>query len=769
MNIVRAFTGFVLACALTACGGGGSSSGDAPATFSISAAKDGLSIPGFTLSPGQTLPVTVKAGQQVRFDSSLSVSWSASTTNASANVSISNSATWASTMAVTGNSGVVTLVAKSVADASKSATVVITVEPAFVLTAKIDGVPVANLSVLPGQAQVVDVQGGQNVELSSTDGVTFSSTQTGGVATPNPVITNTSWTGRLDSKAGAGTSAIKVSSNLDPTLNATITLNAPVEQVKAPARALNDSITYTETDIKTDSSSSTYDFTYRVTALNTDKSYSQSETSGGVITRIYSLDSDGNRLSRTSTNNNSYCTYSPKRNRLNFPLYVGKTWTSTWTYSCAAGYREDASITATVDAYEPVTVAAGTFNALRVHSLTSLTNSNDGLLLNGATGTAAYQEDNTCWFAPEVGRIVKCTGNYSYTGAAPANYLKSYVQDATAVGTMSGNALNGMYKVLTAVGSTLNVAVDLDAKTLTYSTNGLDVSGTLAQSGSEWILSTPSNAVTSTRLVIKDGFFFGALPDWDSTNSFVAATAVGARSDLIVRTASEFAGSYYNLRFSPCLSTASTCSTDSIYPSQLSLASSATSTNQAIATSCNQVATTSTPLTTWLTANPVAGGCLSSAISSRTWTADAEGMVSSSITVSPNMFKAMFAKVNGKITGFSVNKNSGTTISYGLNIILPIAANNSQSYIGSGLVGLMNHNTKTFVLGDYSSATGASGTLTTDTSNDTFTVQNEALATGVATINGDANMAFFSDGRFGVWFSRNTTTGALTTMFGKFK
>jgi hypothetical protein len=781
MNIVRALAGFVLTCLLAACGGGGGSdssstpSGGAPsaAAFSIGAAKDGSSVSGFALIPGQTLPMTVKAGEQVRFDSNASVSWSASATNASTNVTTSTGSTWTSTMALTGTSGTVTLVATSTTDTTKSATIVITVEPAFVLTAKLGGVAVASFSVMPGQSQSLDVQSGQSVELSSTGSVTFSSTQTGGVAAPAPAITTTSWTGSLDSKAGAGTNVITVQSSVDPTLTATITINAGVEQFAATVRAVNDYVTYTETETRFDGSTVTYDTTDRVTLVNADKSFLLSTTTAGAIVRMYGMDADGNRLTRTFTNSssNNYCTYSPKRDKLNYPLYVGKSWTSTWTYSCSSGSHEDAQVTATVDAYEPVTVAAGTFNALRLHTTTATTNSNDTLLLNGSTGQAAYQLDETCWFAPSVGRTVKCTGTYSYTGTAPSGYVKSFVEEAAAVGTTSSsNALNGVYKVMTALGSTLTVAVDLDAKTLAYSANGTTVSGTLAQSGTEWTLSTPSNAVTSTRLVIKDGFLFGALPDHDSTNTFVAATAAGAREDLIVRTADGFAGSYYSLRFSPCLSTASTCVNDAAYPSQLSLTAGATA-SQATAVSCTQVPTTSTPLKTWLTAEPTASGCLSSATTStRTWTADTEGMVSSSTVTAPSIFKAMFAKVNGKVTGFSASRSgSGNTTSYQLALMLPITANNSQSYVGSGVVGLMNRTAKSFVQGDYASATGASGSLTFETGTGTFTIQSEALATGVATVNNDANMALFTDGRFGVWFSSSATTGGLSTAFEKFK
>jgi len=174
----------------------------------------------------------------------------------------------------------------------------------------------------------------------------------------------------------------------------------------------------------------------------------------------------------------------------------------------------------------------------------------------------------------------------------------------------------------------------------------------------------------------------------------------------------------------------------------------------------------------WLTADP-ATGCQggASGAGTRTWTADNEGLISSSSVLSPSVFKAMFPKVNGKLTGFSASRSlSGTTTTgYSLGLILPATANNSTAYIGTGPVGLMNRTAKTFVQGDYSSTTGASATLTFETGSGTFTIQSGALGTGVASVNNDTSMALLSDGRFGAWFSSSATTGGMSIAIAMFK
>ncbi|MCD9230274.1 hypothetical protein LPV64_15525, partial [Ralstonia pseudosolanacearum] len=150
-----------------------------------------------------------------------------------------------------------------------------------------------------------------------------------------------------------------------------------------------------------------------------------------VAVERYSSDADGNRLTRTYLNNGNVCTYAPKRDMLNFPLSVGKTWTTTWQYSCAAGYREFATLNAAVEALEVLAIPAGTFNALRIHYALAITNSNDSQLPGGSTGSAAYNQDYRCWWDVDGGRIVKCDFTYTYPAGAPSNFTKTFSQVAT--------------------------------------------------------------------------------------------------------------------------------------------------------------------------------------------------------------------------------------------------------------------------------------------------------------------------------------------------
>ncbi len=127
------------------------------------------------------------------------------------------------------------------------------------------------------------------------------------------------------------------------------------------------------------------------------------------------------------------CTYTPKRDMLNFPLSVGKTWTATWQYACAAGYRESNTLNAEVEALEALTIPAGTFNTLRIRYALAITNSNDWQLPGGSTSSAAYNQDYRCWWDVDGGRFVKCDFTYAYPSGASSDDIKTFSQVATSV------------------------------------------------------------------------------------------------------------------------------------------------------------------------------------------------------------------------------------------------------------------------------------------------------------------------------------------------
>jgi hypothetical protein len=324
------FRGIALAVAmatgLAACGGGG----DDDAGFRLSGSANGTVVK--TVGDGQTTTLDITSGQELRFTSSSAVAWTATADKTTVAQKDQTSSVWSAVLK-SPEGGKVTLVARSTADASKTATIVINVPPhRYTPTA-----------IKVGEA------------------ITFRDLGT-----------------RID--------------------------GSPVDR------------TYTQTTTAVDAATG-------VATLNV------VDTVSGLTDR-YTQDSDRNRLTRTYVNNGNVCSYTPKRDHQNFPLYVGKTWDSTYQYSCAAGYRETAALSAVVEGFEPVTVGNTSYDTLRIGYVAKLTNSNDFQLTGGAVGNASYQMDYKCWWATDLGRVIKCTFDYTYNGAQPASYMKQYTQMA---------------------------------------------------------------------------------------------------------------------------------------------------------------------------------------------------------------------------------------------------------------------------------------------------------------------------------------------------
>lgn len=325
----KGFTGIALACTLAACGGGdGSNSGIAdPNDFSMSATVGGTKVQSFSAGSGQTATLTVKSGQDLRFDTSSDVVWT-------------------------------------------------------------------------------------SVSASQTD------------ITPKG-STKQSWVAGLKSPPG-GTVTFIVTSAKDSNKSAKVTVTVSPHEYTAGTPKVGRVVTQTETGARLDGATNIHERASTTASINsTTGVVTSTSTLDGVADESYSSDADGNRLTRTYPNGN-VCRYTPKRTLLNFPLSVGKTWSSNWQYGCVAGYQEQSSITSTVEAYEPLVTPMGTLNTLRIHHLIATTNSNDSQLQGGTTGTAAYNMDERCWWDVDGQRTVKCEMSYTYKGTAPTNYLKGF-------------------------------------------------------------------------------------------------------------------------------------------------------------------------------------------------------------------------------------------------------------------------------------------------------------------------------------------------------
>jgi hypothetical protein len=110
---------------------------------------------------------------------------------------------------------------------------------------------------------------------------------------------------------------------------------------------------------------------------------------------------------------------------VSFPLHVGKQWSGTSTRTCAGAKAYDQNYQRTVEAFERISVPAGSFDALRIKSTVALSTT-DANVPGGA-----YSYIRTCWWAVALGRNVKCQFDYTYPDGAPGSYSRSQTQTMT--------------------------------------------------------------------------------------------------------------------------------------------------------------------------------------------------------------------------------------------------------------------------------------------------------------------------------------------------
>jgi hypothetical protein len=185
---------------------------------------------------------------------------------------------------------------------------------------------------------------------------------------------------------------------------------------------LNSVRIYSESVI--DSSNNTIDFTLRtqITSVNSDGSYTETSSSPDGVntvdgitygtTQNGSYNNQGQERSFTypaSSGGTGTCTFDPNGPGPPFPLTVGQTWQLQYTYSCNGNAPTSYSQSGTVVDLESVTVPAGMFNALKLQSTLTWTNS------EGTT----RQESVTNWRDVQTLQSVKQSITYTLRGTAP--------------------------------------------------------------------------------------------------------------------------------------------------------------------------------------------------------------------------------------------------------------------------------------------------------------------------------------------------------------
>ena len=181
------------------------------------------------------------------------------------------------------------------------------------------------------------------------------------------------------------------------------------------------------------------------TTANADGSYTQARVYDASYDRTYAdFSADGGR--KTSANSCNFI-FTPSFAKVPDTLALGQSWEVSTTRTCVDSATENTAITAkgSVVAIEPLTVAAGTFSALKtVNTLT----------YRSPTSTTVTQE--TCWRDTITGLDLKCdlasTNTPADTTKAPTRQastreLSGYAQAATGRQQLNVERFAGKWQV----------------------------------------------------------------------------------------------------------------------------------------------------------------------------------------------------------------------------------------------------------------------------------------------------------------------------------
>lgn len=183
--------------------------------------------------------------------------------------------------------------------------------------------------------------------------------------------------------AASALSPVAALAQTTASLPAPVAQPAPLARANAPKFAIGESWTFAYANALEPSKNATYAQT--VSSVAADGS---AILNGGAL----ALDASGN-LVKAATG-----TYQPSDGKLQFPLFVGKSWSASYIYRtgswAASGERQ-----AKVVGVERVETPAGAFDAFKVEQTVSWSGT------EGNRGQGVTRE--TDWYAPAVGRFVR--------------------------------------------------------------------------------------------------------------------------------------------------------------------------------------------------------------------------------------------------------------------------------------------------------------------------------------------------------------------------
>jgi hypothetical protein len=308
------------------------------------------------------------------------------------------------------------------------------------ISARVNGVAVSGYPASTAQLPAINLTSGQELEISSSMPTISEVSLNGAIAA---VRTNTATTYKAVLAASTDTTGtLTFSTTAGPLQTMTVPLTVRAAEFQPVVPKVGDTLIYRETATLANNSAYAFDSTtQRVTTVNPDGSWLESYlTSAGALIGTATYNSHGNRTSfLTDASSAQNCDdrgsrltrFSPEEKLVAFPLAVGITFTSAWKTTCGTDTTQtnsqDESISARVIGYEVVTTPAGVFNALRIDEVTTVTNSTNVLLPGGG-----YRQTVSVWFDPVLGRRVKHSGTRTYAGTLTAAQAAVLVQTSTA-------------------------------------------------------------------------------------------------------------------------------------------------------------------------------------------------------------------------------------------------------------------------------------------------------------------------------------------------
>jgi hypothetical protein len=206
-----------------------------------------------------------------------------------------------------------------------------------------------------------------------------------------------------------GEVAFSISSKSSPERSAVLKVKVVAQRFAAVKPNVGQTRTMKSTTRADDGSEYSQTRTYEVIAVREDGGYDNRATWDGSDwgwTGTY--DANDNELSYVGGNNNK-CTFTPASTWVGAPMYFGKSWISESQVVCEDDYSYSLKVTGKVDGYAEVNVPAGKYYALKLEQTDVTTHSNPA----SPTGKDVWTSQQVCWWATEIGRLVKCDGTVS--------------------------------------------------------------------------------------------------------------------------------------------------------------------------------------------------------------------------------------------------------------------------------------------------------------------------------------------------------------------